>query len=56
MHFQWLPLTLRRTVLMESLVLHSLGVIFKAKIAFKKHLSSVSTAASHRLVILGKSS
>ena len=49
------PLTIGRTVLKESSVLDRLGSTFDSKIAFEKHLCSVSSAASQRLNILRRS-
>ena len=49
------PLTIGGTVLKESDDLVILGVTFHSKMAFEKHLHSVSRAASQRLVILRKS-
>ena len=55
MHHQSSPLTIGRTVLNESDDLDILGVTFDSKMAFEKHLRSVSRAASQRLGILRKS-
>ena len=52
---QSLPLTIGGTVLKESDDLVILGVTFDSKMTFKKHLRSVSRAASQRLGILRKS-
>ena len=49
------PLTLDGTVLKESADLVILGVTFDAKMAFEKHLRSVSSAAAQRLGIMRKS-
>ena len=49
------PLTIGGTVLKESDDLVFLGVTFDSKMTFKKHLRSVSRAASQRLGILRKS-
>ena len=55
MHQQSPALTIGRTVVKESDDLVILGVTFDSKMAFEKHLRSVSRAASQRLGILGKS-
>ena len=55
MHPQSSPLTIGRTVLIESDDLVILGVTFDSKMTFVKHLRSVSRAASQRLGILRKS-
>ena len=55
MHPQSPPLTINGTVLKESDDLDILGVTFDSKLTFKKHLRSVSRAASQRLGILRKS-
>ena len=55
MHPQSCPSTIGRTVLKESDDLVILGVRFDSKMTFKKHLLSVSRAASQRLGILRKS-
>ena len=55
MHPQSLPLTIGGTVLKESDDLGILGVTFDSKMTVKKHLRSVSKAASQRLCILQKS-
>ena len=55
MHPQSPPLTIGGTILKESDDLVILGVTFDSKMAFEKHLSSVSRAASQRLCILRKS-
>ena len=55
MHPQPPPLTIDGTVLKESDDLDILGVTFDSKLTFKKHLRSVSRAASQRLGILRKS-
>ena len=52
MHPQSPLLTIGRTVLKESDDLVVLGVKFDSKMAFEKHLRSVSRAASQRLGIL----
>ena len=49
------PLTLDGTVLKESADLVILGLTFDAKMTFKKHLHSVSSAAAQRLGITRKS-
>ena len=49
-HPQLNPLTLDGTVLKESADLVILGVTFDAKMTFEKHLRSVSSAATQRLV------
>ena len=54
-HPQLTPLTLDGTVLEESADLVILGVTFDAKMAFEKHLRSVSSAATQRLGIMKKS-
>ena len=56
MHPQSPLLTIGGTVLKESDALVILGVRFDSKMAFEKHLRSVSRAASQRLGILRKSS
>ena len=53
-HPQSPPLTIGRTVLKESDDLVILGVTFDSKMTFKKHLRSISRAASQRLGILRK--
>ena len=55
MHPQSPALIITGTVLKESDDLVILGVSFDSKMTFKKHLRSVSRAASQRLGILGKS-
>ena len=55
MHPQSPALTIGGTVLMESDDLVILGVTFDSKMIFKKHLRSVSKAASQRIGILRKS-
>ena len=55
MHPQSPPLTIGRTVLMESDDLVILGMTFDSKMIFEKHLRPVSRAASQRLYILRKS-
>ena len=55
MHPQSAPLTIGGTVQKESDDLVILGVTFDSKMAFEKHLRSVSRAASQRLGILRKS-
>ena len=55
MHPQSLPLTIDRTVLKENDDLVIFGVTFDSKMAFEKHLRSVSRAASQRLGILRNS-
>ena len=55
MHPQLNPLTIGGTVLKEFDDLVILGVTFDSKITVKKHLHSVSRAASQRLGILMKS-
>ena len=55
MHPQSPTLTIGRTELKESDHLVILEVTFDSKMTFKKHLRSVSRAASQRLGILGKS-
>ena len=55
MHPQPHPLTIDGTVLMEPVDLDIFGVTFDSKLTFKKHLRSVSRAASQRLGILRKS-
>ena len=55
MHPQSPLLTIGETVLKESDDLVILGVIFDSKMAFEKHLCSVSRAVSQRLGILRKS-
>ena len=55
MHPQSPPLTIGGTVLKESDDLVILGVTFDSKMTIKKHLRSVSGAASQRLGILRKS-
>ena len=55
MHPQPPPLTIDRTVLKQSDDLVIFGVTFDSKIAFDKHLRSVSRAASQRLRVLRKS-
>ena len=55
MHPQSLPLTILGPILMESGDLVILGVTFKSKMTFEKHLRSVSRTASQRLSILRKS-
>ena len=55
MHPQSPPLAIGGTVLMQSDDLVILGVTFDSKMTFKKHLRSVSRAASQRLGILRKS-
>ena len=54
MHAQSHPLTIVGTVLNESDALDTLGLTFDSKITFKKHLRSVSSAASQRVGILRK--
>ena len=54
-HPQPLQLTIDGTVQKESVDLDILGVTFYSKLAFEKHLRSVSRAASQRLGILRKS-
>ena len=54
-HPQSSALTIGGTVLKELYVLVMLGVPFDSKMAFEKHLHSVSRAASQRLGILRKS-
>ena len=49
------PLTIGGTVLKECDDLYILGVTFDSKMTFKKHLRSVSLAASQRLGVLRKS-
>ena len=49
------PLTIDSTVLKESDDLDILGVTFDSKLTLKKHLRSVSKAASQSLGILRKS-
>ena len=53
MHPQSPPLIIGETVLKESDDFKILGVTFKYKITFEKHLHSISTAASHGLVSIG---
>ena len=55
MHPQSPPLTIGRTVLMESDDHVILGVTFDSKMAFEKHLRLVSRAAFQRLSILKNS-
>ena len=55
MHPHSPPLTMNGTVLKESDDLYIFGVTFVSKLTFKKHLRSVSRAASQRLGILRKS-
>ena len=55
MHPQSPPLTIGGTVLKESDDFVILGVTFDSKMAFEKHLRSVSRAASQKLGILRKS-
>ena len=55
MHPQSPALTISGTVLKESDDLVILGVTFDSKMTFKKHLRSVSRAASQQLGILKKS-
>ena len=55
MHPQSPALTIGGTVLKESNDLVILGVTFDSKMAFEKHLHSVSRVASQRLGILRKS-
>ena len=55
MHLQSPPLTIGGTVLKKSDDLVILGVTFDSKMTFKKHLRSVSRAASQRLGVLRKS-
>ena len=54
LHLQSPPLTIDGIVLKESDDLVILGVKFDSKMTFKKHLLSVSRAASQRLGILRK--
>ena len=54
-HPQLTPLTLDGTVLKDSADLVILGVTFGGKMAFEKHLRSVSSAAAKRLGIMRKS-
>ena len=54
-HPQLTRLTLDGTVLKDSADLVILGVTFDAKMAFEKHLRSVSSAATQRLGIMRKS-
>ena len=54
MHQQSPSITIGGTVLKESDELVILGVTLDSKMTFKKHLRSVSRAASHRLGILRK--
>ena len=54
-HPQLTPLTLDGTVLKESADRVILGVTFDAKMTFKTHLRSVSSAAAERLGIMRKS-
>ena len=55
MHTHSPPLTIGGTILKESVDLVILGVTFDSEMTFKKHLRSVSRAASQRLGILRKS-
>ena len=52
---QLTQLTLDGTVLKDSADIVILGVTFDAKMTFKKHLRSVSSAAAQRLGIMRKS-